>query len=78
MTGSKAEVELSTSTVDDDSLPPTADVLVPEDDGTPTSSLPHQSNSIMSPHAQEFDSAVPLVCYDCPHHPSFRKPHQYK
>jgi hypothetical protein len=78
MIASKAEVELVTSTVDDNLLPPIADSPIPEDEGTSMSSLPNQSSSRSPPHARKFNAAMPLVRYDCPDRPSFGLPYQYK
>jgi hypothetical protein len=76
--GSMADAELSTPAMNGNLLPPIPDALIPEDEGTSTSSLPNESNSTSPLDAQEFNVAVPLVCYACPHRPSFGKPHQYK
>jgi hypothetical protein len=77
MIGSKADVELVPSTVDDNLLPPIADSVIPEDKGTSASCLPNQSSSRSPPHARKSNAAIPFVCYDCPHRPSFGKRYQY-
>jgi hypothetical protein len=75
---SQAEVELGTSSAEEELLVSVVHNLTPEDYGTSMSSPAKRSSSTSSPCGPQFDTAMPLVCCDCPHRPCFGHPHQYK